>query len=285
MTKKECLERFDIEIACQMMREGKNQREIGSRFGISPQRVSDCFKYYNIKFDRRGLRINDYFFDNIDSELKAYLLGFLVADGCCRLEKRNLHYTKRIAFNNTIDDKETIEALHSNICPDSSLLVKNYTHNRKKKPCYTLQWTSEHMFDILGAKYNIKPLKTLDKSFYIPEDSIPEELWRHFIRGFFDGDGHVGCSIVEFVFNSEHFMKQIMGWFRNFSYRIYHIQGKTTDYWKVIINASDKVKKCIYDFLYKDATIFLSRKRNLFNTEITYNIANRVISIVEHRLE
>lgn len=67
--------------------------------------------------------------------------------------------------------------------------------------------------------------------------------------------------------------------------RIYHIQGKTTDYWKVIINASDKVKKCIYDFLYKDATIFLSRKRNLFNTEITYNIANRVISIVEHRLE
>ena len=46
-----------------------------------------------------------------------------------------------------------------------------------------------------------------------------------------------------------------------------------------------KVKKCIYDFLYKDATIFLSRKRNLFNTEITYNIANRVISIVEHRLE
>lgn len=27
MTKKECLERFDIEIACQMMREGKNQRE------------------------------------------------------------------------------------------------------------------------------------------------------------------------------------------------------------------------------------------------------------------
>ena len=45
-----------MDIACQMMKEGKNQTEIGNRFGISSQRVSDCFNYYNIKFDRRGLR-------------------------------------------------------------------------------------------------------------------------------------------------------------------------------------------------------------------------------------
>ena len=70
-----------------------------------------------------------------------------------------------------------------------------------------------------------------------------------------------------------------------FYYRTYHIQGKTTDYWKVIINASDTIKKCIYDFLYKDSTIFLSRKHDIFNTEITYSIANRAISIVEHRPE
>lgn len=285
MTKTECLKRFDINIACQMMKECKNQTEIGNKFGISPQRVSDCFKYYNIKFDRRGLKINDTFFDEINSELKAYLLGFLVADGCCKLERRGKKFAKRISFCNTIDDKEAIEALHSNICPDSSLLIKNYTHNRRKKPQYTLQWTSEHMFNILGEKYNIKPHKTLNKEFYIPEDSIPEHLWRHFIRGFFDGDGHVGSCFIEFVFTSEPFMKQIMNWFKNFHYRVYLVQGKTTNYWKVVINAPDKIKKCIYDFLYKNATIFLSRKHDVFNTEITYSIANRVISIVEHRPE
>lgn len=80
-------------------------------------------------------------------------------------------------------------------------------------------------------------------------------------------------------------MNQIMSWFRNFHYRVYHIQGKTTDYWKVVINATDKIKKCIYDFFYKYATIFLSRKHDVFNTEITYSIANRAISIVEHRPE
>lgn len=287
MRKAEYLEKFNLDKAIQMMKDGKNQKEIGLEFGISSQRVSDCFKFYNVKFDRRGLRINDHFFDVIDSELKAYLLGYLVADGCCRLEKRSHgnKRTKRVAFNSTIDDKEAIEALHSNICPDSSLLIKNYTHNRRKKPQYTLQWTSEHMFDVLGEKYNIRPHKTTDKAFFIPEETIPESLWRHFIRGFFDGDGHIGSCTIEFVFTSEPFMNQIMGWFKNFHYRIYHIQGKRTDYWKVVIPASDKVKKCIYDFFYKDSTIYLSRKYEAFNTEITYRIAERSISIVEHRPE
>ena len=285
MTKAECLNRFNLDLAIQMMKSGKSQSEIGEKLGIPSQRVSDCFKYYNIKYDKRRLRINDTFFDDINNELKAYLLGFLVADGCLKLEKRRTKRTKRIAFNNTIDDKEAIEALHTNICPDSSLLIKNYTFNRRKKPQYTLQWNSEYMFDKLVSKYNIKPHKTLDKEFYIPEDSIPEELWRHFIRGFFDGDGHVGSCSIEFVFTSEPFMNQIMNWFKSFHYRTYCIQGKTTKYWKVIINTPDKIRKCIYDFLYKDSTIFLSRKHDVFNTEITYSIANRVISIVEHRPE
>ena len=118
MTKVECLEKFNLERAIKLMNEGRNQKEIGEEFGLSSQRVSDCFKHYNIKFDRRGLKINDTFFDNIDSELKAYLLGFLVADGCWRLEKRGNKYSKRISFNNTIDDKEAIEALHQNIYPN-----------------------------------------------------------------------------------------------------------------------------------------------------------------------
>lgn len=287
MKKAEYLNKFNLDKAIQMMKDGKNQKEIGKEFGIPSQRVSDCFKFHNVKFDRRGLRINDTFFDVIDSELKAYLLGFLIADGCCRLEKRSngKKRTKRICFNNTIDDKEAIEALHDNICPDSSLLIKDYTHNRRKKPQYTLQWTSEHMFDVLGEKYNIRPLKTLDKEFFIPEEAVPEELWRHFIRGFFDGDGHVGSCSVEFTFTSELFMNQIMNWFRNFHYRVYHIQGKTTDYWKVIIPTPDKIKKCIFDFFYKDSTIFLTRKYEAFNTEISYSITERAITIVEHRPE
>ena len=73
-----------------MMRKGYRQAEIGKVFGIEAQRVSDCFKYYNVHFDKRGMYINDTYFDVINTEEKAYLLGFLVADGCCRLEKERI---------------------------------------------------------------------------------------------------------------------------------------------------------------------------------------------------
>lgn len=59
----------------------------------------------------------------------------------------------------------------------------------------------------LETKYKILPKKTLDVNFSIPENTIPDYLWRHFIRGFFDGDGHVGDSNVEFVFTSKKFME------------------------------------------------------------------------------
>lgn len=285
MTFAECLQKFDLDEAIKCMHQGKTQKEIGELFNISNSRVSECFKYYNTKWIRHKYSINETYFDIIDSEEKAYLLGFLVADGCCKLEKRKVGYSKRIAFNNTIDDKEAIEAMHNNICSTVPLVTRSYSKYRRKKPFYNLQWTSEYMFNKLQDKYNIRIHKTFDKDFVIPDNAIPDNLWRHFIRGFFDGDGHVGSNTLEFVFTSELFMSQIMSWYHNFHYRTYHIQGKTTDYWKVIISATDKCRKALFDFFYKDSSLFLKRKYEAFNTEISYGITNRVIEIVEHRIE
>jgi len=80
--------------------------------GIPKQRVSDLFKYFGIQFIRRTMPINDRFFDEIDTEEKAYILGFLIADGCIKEEKRKHKVSHRIAFNNSIDDKEAIELIH-----------------------------------------------------------------------------------------------------------------------------------------------------------------------------
>lgn len=40
--------------------------------------------------------------------------------------------------------------------------------------------------------YNIHPHKTTDTSFIFPIELIPENLQRHFVRGFIDGDGYIG---------------------------------------------------------------------------------------------
>ena len=53
------------------------------------------------KADTRTYRANDDFFDVIDSEIKAYLLGFLYADGY-------LASDGRIGIRLQIDDEEII---------------------------------------------------------------------------------------------------------------------------------------------------------------------------------
>lgn len=281
---KECLEKFNVEKATELMKHGKTQAYIGEIFGIDAQRVCDCFKYYGIKFIRRTFYVNDEYFDNIDSEDKAYTLGFLVADGCVKKEERKTGFSYRVSFNNSIDDKEAVDLIHSKVCPEAKIVIPKNLYNRRKKPQYCLQWSSEHMFNTLSS-YDIKPRKTYDKEFKLPDELLSDELWRHFIRGFFDGDGHVGDETVEFIFTSEPFMNQVMSWFANFNYRSYHIDGKTTDYWKVVIDAPRKVKSCIYHYLYDNSTCYLSRKKDCFNTEISYSLKNKTIDIVEHRAE
>ena len=69
------------------------------------------------------------------------------------------------------------------------------------------------MIKVLQEKYKIVPRKTYDIDFNFPFETIPEELHRHFIRGFMDGDGSINFSELRFAFTSEKFMNQIMGKF------------------------------------------------------------------------
>ena len=67
----------------------------------------------------KGRRLHDIqhdYFNNIDSAMKAYLLGFFIADGY--IEKNS----GRICFNNSIDDISIIKEIQKQISPNSKLL-------------------------------------------------------------------------------------------------------------------------------------------------------------------
>lgn len=231
-------------------------------------------------------KVKDDYFDTIDTQKKAYILGFLIADGGIVYEtKPSGHISKSIRFSNTIDDSEAIYCIRDEICPERNIQSYKTTSNRRKKEQFQLKWVSNYMVETLESKYNIRQRKTFDKEFVLPENAIPEELFRHFFRGFFDGDGHVDYGNVQLIFTSEPFMKQILEWFKNFDYRIQHIDGKTTDYYVVKIWLNAKKKEFFRHFLYDDAEVYLSRKKLIFDTEITYSSRNRTIEIVEHRAE
>ena len=126
------------------------------------------------------------------------------------------------------------------------------------------------MFETL-ENYNIHPRKTFDNTFDIP-NIIPNNLIRHFIRGYFDGDGHLGSSDISFVLNSLKFGKRIKDFFKSFKNREYIIQGKTCEYYKLYITGGKALSKWTNHQFYDNAKYYLKRKYILFNPEVTVEI-------------
>ena len=73
--------------------------------------------------------------------------------------------------------------------------------------------------------------------------------------------------------------------FNNFEYKIYEVKGKNMNYWRGTMYLTPERKGAIKHFLYDDATVYLKRKLDSLNTEITYALKDKIVSIVEHRVE
>ena len=142
--------------------------------------VVSWLKRENVNIRDRGIisKINQTIFDNIDTEIKAYTLGLLTSDG----NVQNKSSTITICLTNT--DGYILEKINEELLSGlGNILV---THKEDEKPRKVLGFNGKHLKDKL-AEYNIVPRK----SYIIKELStkIPEELYHHYIRGLFDGDG------------------------------------------------------------------------------------------------
>lgn len=139
-------------------------------------------------------RVRQTFFSSIDTELQAYLLGLYASDGNIN-EKRK---TFRIHLQER--DSELVYLTKDIIGPDSRVFrLENRTciNPRNGK-----EYTGCNSFGVdinsstlcedlvkLGFGYN----KTYSEN-HIPK--IKEDLIRHFIRGYFDGDGTISGRYI-----------------------------------------------------------------------------------------
>lgn len=123
------------------------------------------------------------FFHIINSENKAYLLGFIASDG--NLYKRENH-EGQVQINLNSKDKEILEKI---------LIVLNSNHpikNGKTKTTdtATITFISDVMYNDL-INIGLTPNKTWNLQLQKILDNIPKQFWKDFIRGYFDGDGHI----------------------------------------------------------------------------------------------
>tara|TARA_R110000868_G_scaffold46524_5_gene153637 strand:+ start:21154 stop:21981 length:828 start_codon:yes stop_codon:yes gene_type:complete len=252
----------------------KDISKISEKLKISKDSIRKYIKLYNIKYYKYQPKIyscnNNIFYK--ENENAFYLAGFIAADGCVRNRVRKKCISKSLIIALSNKDHEHLEkikmALQSNN-PIKSIIIKP----NKKVKVYSHQsrieiYSAQIVNDLL--KFNITPNKTY--TYNMPDWLINHELVNHFIRGYFDGDGSIGkykkppSKILHSQLNmlgTELFIKQ---------YKTIIEQNCNVNDNKIIkINniyslsySGNNVVKRIYEFLYKDATIYLDRKKDKF---------------------
>lgn len=210
---------------------------------------------------------NDYF-SVIDTEDKAYFLGLLYADGCVH------DIQPRFLISLQEEDKYILELFKEKIEYTGYLYLRP---SEIYKNQYSLEITSNQLKDNL---INLGCVSKKSLILKFPNElQVPKELLHHFIRGVFDGDGSVGITdrlikgkeykeqFIQFVGSNDF----IDGLSEQLNFLItFNVSPINSGNNKQIAikSKSDFIK--MYEFLYKDATIYLYRKYNKFQEIIEY---------------
>lgn len=211
--------------------------------------------------------VNSDFFKKWTNEM-AYCLGFIAADGniCHSGRAHTLHIA--------CDDKDVIEKIKRAMNYGGPIHLKT---RQNSKISYSLRICDPVIFNDLLA-LNITERKSLTLR---PPDKIAKRYLNHFIRGYFDGDGSVSLRninypsklsaqfytaslpMAEFLYRE---LKNILG--DSYNGRVgTHLAHQKTKYY--VIGIGHKAAAKLYDFMYRDADIYLERKHNKFRVGLS----------------
>lgn len=227
-------------------------------------------------------KFNDTYFDCIDTETKAYLLGFMYADGYISstpiddTKEKNV-YTIELTIQS--QDVEILELMKKEFKTPRPILKCKGNHNNER---VRLIVNSMHMWNILN-NYGCTPRKSLTEKF--PDESIFENksLIRHFIRGYFDGDGCITNNnkyVVFHMMGTYDFLSKVQDYFPEKNMTIFHNHNNESEEIRFIKCSGEKAIK-ILKYLYNDSTIYLSRKYKQFRARCYYEMTNEEDNIGE----
>lgn len=205
--------------------------------------------------------INHNFFEEINSESKAYFLGWMISDGYV-VKPKNKGYV--IGLDVQSSDRYILEKFKEciNLSDDVKIIdsVKPITQYRKSITYQSrLSFRSEKIASDL-SKFNVKPKKSFKVQF---PNFISNEFVPHIIRGIFDGDGCISGNLITF-YGNQIIVEQIQ------NILITELKINKT---KIIKRkgcysftfSSKKDVASFYKYIYKNATIYLTRKKDKFN--------------------
>lgn len=256
-----------------LYRQGKGSTFIAKEYNVSDPCIRRCLSRYFIEIKPssayRKYTINHKYFDLVDSEDKAYILGFFAADGY------NNTIRGMIRIKLAIKDLPILEAI-------SLKIGSNRPITTDFRSAENINWQDQSVLTI-NSRHLSQQLEKLgfgsNKTHLVKfPDYLPTHLENHFIRGVFDGDGSISHSLIK---RKNEPYKQYAATITGNKPLVVKIgeillsnnisstlskrhKERDNNIFTITVSGRLQIKR-LYKYLYLEAKLFLSRKKNAFN--------------------
>ena len=163
--------------------EGLSATKIGVIYGVSKSPILRVLKEHDVSIiqHRHKFNANYDIFETIDTQEKAYWLGFIAADGCNYERKHNASVILNIHQRDRKHLEKFSKFMQSNARIVDFIQDAGFSNNT---PMCKIVLNSKKMSADLSNK-GIVP----NKSLILKPPKIDEQYYLSFILGYFDGDG------------------------------------------------------------------------------------------------
>ena len=237
--------------------------QLQRKYGIRRQTIAEHLRKRGVEIinQQNRCRIDEHVFDVIDTEEKAYWLGFLYADGNISSEGH------RLEMNLSASDLEHMEKFRRFLKMETEIKIgRNYGHGGL---VCRLSVRNKNIWQQLNEKGCV-PCKSLILKF--PNDSVfsNENLIYDFIRGYCDGDGSLGMYprkntftfSVSFV-GTEEFLTKLQEFLGISGF----IKNKSCTNWRnraYQLKYSGTNARKVARLLYENSNVYLDRKYKIY---------------------
>lgn len=264
MPKKLILSDEELAKVINLYQSGVSIREISKIVNHDRRALAKILKENNILIRDNSINSRKYehdysFFESIDSEVKAYWLGFIYADGF--IESKRSNGNQKLGITLSKVDKKHLFKFKENISATNPVFDyrgSGYVEDKMfSKILLTSQKTVDDIRDkgVLENKTHILEFPT--------EAQVPQHLISHFMRGYFDGDGSLSYYFIGK--EKRYYEMNIIGT-ESFLNAYQTVLGKSLKLgskdditFQLHIGGNQQLRK-LTKFLYKDATVYLDRK-------------------------
>lgn len=246
--------------------DGDRISDIMSLFDIPRNGIQKILKNQGVALrspseESRVRKLDESFFEKIDSSEKAYFLGLLYADGCN-------YNNRRICLFLQKPDEYIVNRFASSISIGEFKLYRKLPRKKTHSESIGVTISSKKVATDL-CRLGVVPRKSLILEFPTNEQCPTKYIW-HFVRGYFDGDGSITIRrrkydsprIISFV-GSHTFIEKLNEFLigQGINSHAYTYKLTTSE-----IKICDQISvNLLYKKMYVDASnLFLTRKQKKF---------------------